>query len=279
LSSYILTHKQKEVSVDGNWKLFNNDNMYVSLYTWFKLEQDENSRKLPSKVHVRAHHDDNKVVSIGFEDYDVLGKDSKFPETISVWGLAGGELQKGWKSYAGAYTSFNWAVNRMQLHKYMAGVKQGRDFYTFVEAGINRKEVIVKDETTQTETKTYPWIKTAAWKVFGKPCEDVRVWGDLTANFDDGAYSGRIAGEYKIEKNTFVKAKIATDRSLTLGITHNFNNFLNFGFVAQLTCAQPKTGTTTEKTGSEKSPECPISKCCVPCFKTKFGVIFEVNDA
>jgi len=194
------------------------------------MEQDATKRAFPSKLHFRFHHDDNKIVSVGVENLDVFN--SKKPEVLSAWGLFGGEVQPGFKTYAGVYSGFGLGPNAFTFHKFLVSLKH-KDLTSFVEFGLNRN-VTTKVNEDKTETQVVSFAKTLNFRFDGNVCKDLKVGGDAALNLETQSVDAKLFGEYNLRDGTLVKFKVQNDNSVTLGLTHNYRGLVNFGFVSRV---------------------------------------------
>jgi hypothetical protein len=221
--------------MNGNFGVWRRDNVNVSVFADVSLTQNEKVRSLPSKVHVRVQHDDNKIVSVGFENTDVLN--SHKPDVLSAWGLFGGNLPNGFKGFAGAYTGFQLSSNSLLFHKYLLGLKH-KDLTGHLEAGINRvnNKSKVKDETTGVETEVDSTVmqKSVNLRVDGNLCRSWKLGADLAYNFDTTNLDAKVQGIYTLDSDTYLKVKAQSDNSLTLGLVHNYKGLINFNFVSKV---------------------------------------------
>lgn len=230
VSSYMVTHKPDSVTLDGNFKLYQQDKILLTLYANSKLEQNENKRELPTKMQLRFHHEDNKIISFGFEQLDPFKSAS--PKVLSTWGLFGGNLPNKFRFYAGAHTGFHLHNKTLLFHKYLVALKH-RDVNGSLEFGI--AQVPHKTKNAEgVEVDTFTNHRAIAFKVNGLPVDKVKVGGDLHFNFDTKKLSTKVFGEYAVDALTNVKAKFENDHSLTLGINHNYKGLINFGFVSRV---------------------------------------------
>jgi len=85
-----------------------------------------------------------------------------------------------------------------------------------------RKKTISKTETT------------IDLKVDGVVSNDLKVGGDLKYNFDSNQCEARVYQELKLDKSTAFKARIDDLKTISLGVTHNYRDLINFGFVSRL---------------------------------------------
>lgn len=258
----MITHKPQNVTLDGNFSLWKKDNVHLSLYTNVKLEQNEKKRELPSKVHLRVHHDDNKIFGFGFESFDPL-RGCPVPNVFSAWGLAGGKLQNNFKSFGGFYTGYQLSSKAFLFQKFLFGLKH-KDVTGYFEFSFDRVTKKIKN-TEGVEIDTVSQEKSLNFRVNGNCCKDVKLGGDLAYNLDTEKIETKLFGEYAIDKNTFVKAKVQNDNSLTVGLTHNYRGLVNFGFTSRFELAKPKT-----KEGETASS--------LKSIKTKFGLFIELNE-
>jgi hypothetical protein len=226
-SSYKLTHKDNgQVTLDGNFKVYGKDNYWLSLYTYAKLDQNETKRALPTKLHLRFHHENNKIIGLGVEEWDVINRSS--PDVLSAYGLLGGDIQNGWRGFGGVQAAYKISNSNIIYHKYLLGIKNKITQGQF-EFSSNR--VTPKRGETKEEDK---WSNNINLIVDHKYSDKLKLSKDLKFNLDDSKVDVQIGGEYKIDNGTFLKAKVANDQSLSLSLTHNYRGLINFGFAARV---------------------------------------------
>ena len=252
--------------LDGNFKLYSQDKNYVSLYTNLKLEQNESKRELPSKIHVRLHHEDNTIFSVGIEKFDFFS--GKNPDVISASGLFGKEVNSTYKAYGGLYSGFGISAKAVLFHKFLLAIKN-KDYSANVEFGINRAVEKKKNEETKEETESVKYVKNAIVRFDANVNKSLKVGGDLAINMETSALDAKMFGQYAIDKDTFVKVKVQNDHSVTVGLTHNYRGLINFGFVSKFNlvhgvAAKEKDNVKIAATHSH--------------FKTKFGILAELSE-
>jgi hypothetical protein len=226
----MITHKPNNVTFDGNFKLWSKENVLLTLYTNVKLDQNEKKRELPSKVHLRVHHDDNKIVGFGFENLDPFK--SHTPDVLSGWALFGGHAPHGFKSFGGVYTGYQLSSKALLFQRYLWGLKH-RHLTSYVEFSHDRVTKKIKN-TEGVEIDTISHEKSVNVRVDGNVNRDLKVGGDVAYNIDTQKFETKVYGQYTIDKDTFVKAKLQNDNSLTVGLTHNYRGLINFGFVSRV---------------------------------------------
>jgi hypothetical protein len=229
-NKYMIMHKQSNITLDGNFGLWSNKNLWVSLYVNSFLTQNLLKRRLDNKVQLRFHHDSDKILSVGIENYDPLSSSS--PDVLSAWGVWGFE-SKGWKPFVGANVAYSISRKKLNYHKYLLGLKQ-KDWTTYFQAAVEGYD-----------NKTFTVITD------GKVNSDLKVSGDWRLCGKDAQTT--IAGEYRLDGSTFVKAKVSTDQSLVISLNRNFRQLLNLGFTTKF-----------------KLNECSVGY--------KFGLLVELND-
>ena len=252
--------------LDGNFKLYSQDQTYVSLYTNLKLEQSETKRELPSKVHVRFHHEDNKIFSVGVEKFDFFS--GKNPDVISASGLFGKEINPTYKAYGGLYSGFGVSAKAALFHKLLFALKS-KDFSANVEFGINRAVEKKKNEETKEETESVKYVKNAIVRFDGNANKSLKIGGDLAVNLETSAVDVKVFGQYAVDKDTFVKVKVQNDNSVTVGLTHNYRGLINFGFVSKFDFVE---GVAAKEKDNVKTPATNSH------IKTKFGILAELSE-
>jgi hypothetical protein len=258
----VLTHKPDSLTLDGNFKIWSNRESLLTLYANSKLEQSAKKRELPSKLHFRFHHEDNKIFSAGVESYDPFKAST--PEIFSVSGLVGGNLPRNYKLFGGLYSGYHLQSKSLQYHKYLLALKHS-NVNAFFEFGFNKVTKKLKN-SEGVEVDTTSNEKSVNLRVNGTPLSGIKLGGDLGYNLDNKNLNTRVYAEYSIDSLTSLKAKIENDNTLTLGLTHNYKGLINFGFVSKFELIHPKE----EKTEG--------SKCCNYSFKSKFGIFAELTE-
>jgi hypothetical protein len=244
-NKYMIMHKPSNITLDGNFGLWRNKNVWVSLYVNSVLTQNSEKSSLNNKLHVRFHHEDDKIFSVGIEKYDPLNNCS--PDVISSWGIWGCE-KNGWKPFVGANVAWSVSGKKLNYHKYLLGLKQ-KDWTTYVQAHLEG-----------CSKKTFSVITD------GKINKDLKVSGDWKLNHskdNEGKVCQKIdatiAGEYRLDASTFVKAKVSTDRTMSVSLNRNFRQLMTLGFTTKF----------------RLSPGFETKKCSVGY---KFGLLVELND-
>ena len=221
LTKYMLIHKSdQKFTLDGNFGLWKNDNTLLSLYVLSILNQSSEKRSLSNKLHVRVHHEDNKVLSVGVEDWDVLSNYS--PDVLSAWGIYGLEVN-GWRPFVGANVAYRLSSKNLSYHKYLFGLKQ-KSFSTYAKAEVDKANNKL-DLSLTYDSKVNNDLKLTA---------DLKYIKDSSKEVATTTTDVTLVGEYRLDNLTFVKAKLSTDRSLVLSITRNFRQLLNFCFVTHV---------------------------------------------
>jgi len=262
----MITHKAKEIGLDATWALHKKDNLLVTLYTKFDLEQNEKKRAFPGKVHVRIHHEDNKVLSIGLENYDLLN--GAHPNDLSLYGIIGQDCKNGYRTYQGLYASFKLSTNKVNFHKYLVGLKHNNTNSVSIETGITRHVKTEKEEKLEDTSSILEFDKVIDINADGEVNKDLKVGGDVSFNIDTKDVATKIYASYKIDSETSVKARLENSDTLTLGLTHIYRQLITFGFITSL-----KLITPAKKEGETESQS--LKKAH---FKSKFGVYIEFND-
>ena len=223
LTRYMLIHRSdQKFTFDGNFALWNNNILHLSLYSLNALNQNNGDRSLTNKFHLRVHHENNKIFSLGVENWDVLS--SKTPDVLSTWGIYGLDVN-GWRPFVGANVAYRLSSNKFVYHNYLFGLKQ-KSFSTYAKAEVKREEEKL-DLSLTFDSKVNSDIKVSADLKYSK-AKDKELKKDIyTTNVT-------LVGEYRLDNATFLKGKISTDNSLILSITRNFRQLLNFCFVTQV---------------------------------------------
>jgi hypothetical protein len=221
LGRYLLTHKSDQsLTLDGNFHLWAQDLLSLSLYANSVLKQDK--KQWNNKLHLRFHHDDNKVVSVGVEDWDVLSQQA--PQTLSAWGICGFKVDQ-WRPFVGISGGFGLQSKKISYHKYLAGLKQ-KDWSLY--AAFNSKRV--------TKDGKDSWANDCSFIADQKVNKDIKVSADIKCTCDDTCKPVvALVGEYRLDNDTFFKAKASnSDNSLTLSLTKNYRQLINFCFVTKV---------------------------------------------
>jgi hypothetical protein len=195
----------------------------VSLYVNSSLQHDK--KKWNNKIHLRTHHDDNKIVSVGFEDWDALSK--KAPETLSAWGICGFKADE-FRPFVGVGAGWGLQANNLSYHKYLVGLKQ-KDWTLCAELNVQRQDAKdVKDGKVH-------WGQTVSVIYDHRLNKEVKVSADLKADINDlNSAKVVLVGEYVLDSSTFLKARVSNDQSLTLSLTKNFRQLINFCFLTKV---------------------------------------------
>jgi hypothetical protein len=249
---YLITHKSDQsLTLDGNFNIWRKDNVYVSLYANSVLKQE--TKQMKNKLHLRLHHEDNKIVSVGVEDWNCCPKSA--PETISAWGIWGFKVDQ-WRPFVGIHGGYGLNSKKLAYHKYLLGLKQ-RDWSLYTQVESKRVFKDLKDS----------WSNEVSVLFDQRVNKDLKVSADLKANVENMSQAQVVlVGEYKLDGETALKARVANDSSLTLSLTKSYRQLLNLCLVTkiQYVAAKVKTGETGLIYGGN--------------LKYKFGVLLELND-
>ena len=242
-SDYTLTHllspwtrysimhgSDQSCSLEGNFGLWAQDNIWLSLYANTMLIQRPEIKSLNNKLHLRFHHEDNKIVSIGVQDWDVLLGNS--PQVLSAWGLYGMNIN-GWRPYIGINAAVSLLDKKVDEHTYLIGINQ-IDWSASIKGGQTRIPAKLENMRTIPDHNVMNINVTY----------DARINNDLklTADYNYSTHVKDIAlphkvqlvGEYRLDNSTFIKAKVSSDQSFIISITRNFRQLLNFCFVSKV---------------------------------------------
>jgi len=233
-------------------------NLAVSAFTKGKLEQDAKKRVLPTKVHFRVHHEDNKVVSFGVENYDPLT--NLVPNVFSINAILGKTIKNEGSThqvFGGIHHAFNFTDQFFLYHKFLFGFKNSK-IKSFLEFGLNNERKQIEGEE-----KDKPKFETIVHKVVDvKVDADVndklKVGLDLNVNFDDKKTETKLYSRYDIERGTAFKARLDNFNTVILGLSHKFG-FIDLSFTSRL---KFNSGNNDVKAH----------------VKTKFGVALELID-
>jgi hypothetical protein len=225
----MLIHKPNKVTLDGNFKLWSKDDVMLSLYANSALEQNIKDRNLPSKLHLRVHHQDNKIFGLGVEGIDPLNIQTASP-TLSAWGLYGAKLPHDLKAFGGAYVGFVPQSKHLSFHRYLLGLKHALGT-AHLEFSVDR----ILTETTS-EGKVLQTVENqsnVSVKFDGKANNDLKVGGDVSYDFLN-SLQAKLYGEYSLDSSTFVKAKVDTENTLSVSLTHNYKGIGLLGFTSKV---------------------------------------------
>lgn len=230
-STLIFSHKDNGfTSLDANIGLFENNNGLFTLYTLNKFSQTASKRDFTNKVHLRAHQGDNKIFSIGVEDYDFVNK--PVPDVISATGVYGFNLTD-YKAFAAFNVGYRISAKNLAFHKW-ATVLRASNFQTILELGFNQRTKEVKNQTTGHITKESYLSKEANLLVDADVYPDLRVGADAKLNLDNNDVKLAVVGDYKIDSATTLRAKINNENTAVLSLNHNFRGLLNFGIISSV---------------------------------------------
>jgi hypothetical protein len=215
-TKYLVSHKSDQsISLDGNFSLWSQDKTWLSLYANSNLQHEKN--KWANKLHLRVHHDDNKIVSLGVEDWDVLSNNG--PETLSAWGIFGFKVEQ-WRPFVGVGAGLSTQSKKIVYHKYLVGLKQ-KDWSLYAQLHAQ----MVKDA----------WKQEAGVIFDHRINKDIKVSADIKADVNDiKAAKLILVGEYRLDGDTFVKARVSNDQSVTLSLTKNYRQLINFSFLTKV---------------------------------------------
>jgi hypothetical protein len=217
----MVSHKSDQsLSLDGNFNLWSQDKTWLSLYVNSNLQQDK--RKWNNKIQLRTHHDDNKIVSIGIEDWDIHS--GKAPEILSAWGIWGFKADQ-WRPFVGVGAGLGLQSKNIAFHKYLVGLKQ-KDWTLYAQLHAERQSKEGKDS----------WAQNASVIYDHRINKDLKVSADLKADVNNiQAAKVAFVGEYRLDGDTILKARVANDQTCTLSLTKNFRQLINFCFLTKVT--------------------------------------------
>lgn len=229
----MISHRADKLTFDGNFELWRNEDVYVSLYSTLNITQTESVRDLPSKLHVRVHHKNDAIVSLGVEDYDITK--SGAPDVLSALALYGGDVTNEVRAFGGIYSGFKLSTSTLLFHKYLLGIKH-KDVTGYLELAAGDVEMKLIDKITKHVTFKKEWQNDMTLRLMGTPSSTFRVGGDLAYNFQSTALNTRLYAHYDIDKDTFFKARWThKDETLTLSLNHNFRGLITFGVTGKVT--------------------------------------------
>jgi len=249
-----IKHKQNSLEVESNCSIYDKEKVGVKLFTNFVLEQDKAKRQAPGKIHVRVHHDDDKILSLGVENYDIFNNWT--PDTLSGWFLYGKSLDKGTKQvFGGVQTAFKLSSKDFLYNKVLLGFKT-KELKSFLEFGfLNEKKQMENEEKGKLTTVVH---KVVDLKVDYEVNEKLKVGGDINLNIDTMLPDIKLYKKFLIEKGTTVKVRLDNFETLIMGLSHTFGK-IDVSMTARLKHIKPKF--------EEKNH-----------FKSKFGFNIEFND-
>jgi hypothetical protein len=216
-TKYLVSHKSDQtLSVDGNFGLWSQDKVLLSLYVNSNLIHEK--KKWNNKIQLRTHHDDNKILSVGVENWDVCSKSG--PETLSAWGVWGFKVEQ-WRPFVGIGAGFGLNAKKINYHKYLVGLKQ-KDWSVYAQLHAQRGEKDI-------------WEQNAHIIYDHRVNKDVKVSADLKTNVKDlNTAKLVLVGEYRLDGETFLKARVSNDQTLTLSLTKNYRQLINFSFLTKV---------------------------------------------
>lgn len=229
MTSYTVSHKKSDVTLEGKFNLYRRDNLHVALYEKVILEQNEKRRALPSNLQLRIHHEDNKIISLGVENYDVLNRVQ--PNDLSASGLYGHDLRNGFRVFGGASALFRVSTSNFLNHRYLLGVRH-RDVRATAELACNRVNTPVVIEGEKSEKSEVQ--KVLDVKIDGVINSTLKTGADVNYNFDTKNFGMRVYAEHQFDSSTSLRARIDNFDSLTFGLVHNYRQLINFGFVSRV---------------------------------------------
>ncbi len=195
------------------------------MYTNTSLTQNETTRTAPSKVTMRFHHQDNKIFGLGMEKYDPF-MCTKAPQNVVAYGLFGMPVDN-FKVFCGPSLGFNVAAKAFQYQKFLMGLKH-KNHTAFLEMVSNRvvKKVEGAEDTVSRDNSVALRFDSTL------ECGS-KVGGDVTYKIGGAMPEGKLYGMYPIDKTTSLRAKVATDKSMSFSLLHNFRG-INLGFISKV---------------------------------------------
>jgi hypothetical protein len=220
-TKYLVSHKSDQsLSLDGNFNLWSQDKVRLSLYVNSNLQQVD--RKWNNKIQLRTHHDDNKIISIGIEDWDVQSS-NKAPEVLSAWGIWGFTADQ-WRPFIGVGAGLGLQSKSIAYHKYLVGLKQ-KDWSVYTQLHAQRQHKDGKDS----------WEQNASIIYDHRINKDLKVSADIKADINDlNKAKFVLVSEYRLDADSFLKARVSNDQTLTLSLTKNFRQLINFCFLTKV---------------------------------------------
>lgn len=227
------------------------------------MKFDKLDRMLKSELFFRFHHNANKILSIGFTDWDLTKK--SYPTKFSLWGLTeGSSLGLTTKVFGGLSVTYDTELNYLSEVKSLWGFKY-YSFRMFVE-GILRQSKLIRSSDTVDNAPIYNKDKLVKVKFDSKVVDDLRLSGDIDFNLNTNSIDMSLVTRYVMSPLTVLKTKVSTDNTLTMGIQHIFHNSIIFGFVNKLTLNKGKRATP------------PLNENILTSIGYSMGVILEFND-
>lgn len=230
-STFIVTHKDDGLtSLEANVGLWQNEKALFTLFLLNKYSQTATKREFLNKIHLRTHADDNKIFSIGVEDWDLQKRNT--PDVVSATGVYGAHIQ-GYKAFFAFNAGYRLSTNAIAFHKWGTVLKAG-DFNTILELGFEQKNRETKNVSTGIITKESYLSKNFNVLYDTYVNSDLRLGGDLKLNLNDNSYDLALVGDYRIDPATVFKARVDSDNTAVLALNHNYRGLVNFGIVAKV---------------------------------------------
>jgi hypothetical protein len=231
-SSFFVTHKNNWAMFDGNFSLWQQDLRNLTLFTSLtydnKNKGKENAEeKLDSRFALRYRHNNNQVFTLGLDKFN-LYKNS--PTTALVSYLHGGEVAPGKNVYGGYQLGFNFSNKSVASHNFLVAYKE-KNLLAFGEVAMIKNESgYDKNYSFRANSKVNENLNFLGKITYGpKKIKDEKKNEIIVQSLD-----AELVGEYNFGEGTKLKGRIANDNSLTLGLLHNYNKLVNFGFVTKV---------------------------------------------
>jgi hypothetical protein len=217
---------------DGNFSVWQQDLRNLTLFTSLtydnKNKGKENAKEsLNSRFALRYNHNNNQIFTLGLDKFDYM-KGS--PSTVLVNYVHGGEVRPGARVYGGYQLGFNFSSKSVALHNFLLGFKD-KNFSAFAEAILNKKESeFEKSYSLRANSKVNDNLNFLAKITYGPK----KVKDENNKEITVQAVDAELVGDYNLGDGTKLKGRISNDNSLTLGLLHNYNKLVNFGFVSKV---------------------------------------------
>lgn len=198
------------------------------------MNQDKDKCESNLQVHVRVHHRNNALFSLGVENWSPCQllswcSGSALPSVASAFASYGKELE-GVNVSFNAFAHYNLANSFLPYWTFFLKAVKGNFTWLF-QANLNREVVENKEnnESTQTVNNSvdlvFRFIKTLN--------NNTSFWWNLNYDMTSKKTDATFVASHQLDK-VKLNAKLQTDNSLTVGLTST-NNDVTLNFVAKST--------------------------------------------
>lgn len=230
-----------ETTLESDIKTLQKEKVTLKTYSKLVLNQKgEGKKDFAADILLRIHHQNNALLAFGVENWDALNGS---PKTVSVYTSYGHRANSA-EVIFNTYFNYNIAQKFLPQAKFLLSGTQG-DLAGYLQANVNGVQVNQENDTNK------PLITQNSFDVILKliKIQDLKTkFGTAVKyNVDTKKTDAAIFASHVLDR-VKLNAKVATDNSLTVGVTSVFDDVtLNFSAKSTLNNVEELTGETKTK--------------------------------